>query len=622
MKTTKFGKMAVGVALGCLLVFTSLLLVSPLCAQPFLPTAVEALTNQIRVSWPTIPGKYYDVYTSDQVEALRASTKSRPVRAHTTIGSITDPTNDTNAPVQFYGVKERATSASPGPITSSTVTEVQKAIGFAFSSSSDVLSSLSDNLAAYQQMRNVRLLNSDPPALIFDPLPIGFTLDSVQKPITWSPPKIVALPTNRADLAFYSVRDLGELISTRQISSIDLTKFYLERLKKYDPALHCVITLTEDLALQQAARADQEIATGNYRGPLHGIPYGIKDLFAVRGYRTTWGAAPFKDQVIDADAAVVTKLEAAGAVLLAKLATGELAVNDIWFGGQTRNPWNTSEGSSGSSAGPASATSAGLVAFAIGTETYGSIWSPCTVCRVTGLRSTFGRVSRTGAMALSWSMDKIGPICRTVEDCAIVLDAIRGADGVDQAVIEAPFNYDPAQDLKKLRIGYRGGDLNTTALNEFAKIVDPSQLIKVKLPATPVQAMLIIDCEAAAAFDEITRFGADSFLVENFWPGALRSGQTVPAVQYLQAQRHRQKLVQQMAELMKTIDVLVGFDNDGVVLELTNLTGQPCAIIPHGGETSLSIIGRSFDEATILALAKAFQDATTYHTSHPPGFAK
>ena len=597
-------------------------LLAPLSAQPFLPVAVEPAANQLRLTWPTIPGVYYDVYTSDQVDGLRASTNSRPVRAHTTIGSLTDPTDDTNAPIRFYGVKQHAASSSAAAITSTTAVEMQKVLGFTFSNSSQLPSALRDNLASYQEMRKTRLLNSDSPALIFDPVPIGFTLETEQKPIHWSSPKIIAMPTNRAELAFYSVSDLGELIRTRQISSTELTQFYLERLKRYDRVLHCVITLTEEVALQQAAHADQEIAAGKYRGPLHGLPYGLKDLFSVRGYRTTWGAAPFKDQVIDADAAVAKKLEAAGAVLVAKLSTGELAVNDVWFGGQTRNPWSTGNGSSGSSAGPASATSAGLVAFAIGTETYGSIWSPCTVCRVTGLRSTFGRVSRTGAMTLSWSMDKIGPICRTVEDCAIVFDAIRGGDGLDQAVIEAPFNYDPAQDLRKLRIGYRSGDLNTTALNEFARIVDRSQLIRVTLPTTPVHAWTIISAEAAAAFDELTRFGADAFLVENVWPDAFRGGQTIPAVQYLQANRHRQKLVQQMAELMKTVDVLVGYDNDGVALEQTNLTGQPCAIVPHGGGTSISIIGKPFDEGTILALAKTFQDATPYHTNHPPAFLK
>jgi Asp-tRNA(Asn)/Glu-tRNA(Gln) amidotransferase A subunit family amidase len=593
---------------------------SRLTAQHFVPLGAESLTNQIHISWPTIPGKTYDLFWSDQPQALPTSTNSRALRARSTIGTFTDSTVDTNVTARFYGVKDRATlPANTGAITATSVIELEKVLGLTFSDRTQLPSALSGDRSGYEAMRAVRLLNSDPPALVFNPRPIGFTLETVQNPITWSPPKVVLLPTNQADLAFYSVRDLGEMIRTRQISSTALTQFYLGRLKKYDPTLHCVITLTEDLALQQAARADQELAAGNYRGPLHGIPYGIKDLFSVRGYRTTWGAAPFKDQVIDQDATVATKLEQAGAVLVAKLSTGELAVDDVWFGGQTRNPWNPSQGSSGSSAGPASATSAGLVAFGIGTETFGSIWSPCTVCRVTGLRSTFGRVSRSGAMTLSWSMDKVGPICRNVEDCAIVFDAIRGADGLDQAAIDAPFNYDPTLDLKQLRVGYRRGDVPSAALSRLAGLV--GQLVTITLPTTPAHAWTIIDAESATVFDELTRFGADTFLVENVWPNEFRNGQTIPAVEYLQANRHRQKLIQQMGELMKTVDVfVVGNDNDASALELTNLTGQPCAVIPHGSGTSLSFIGKLYDEATILALAKAYQDITPYHTNHPPAF--
>ena len=313
---------------------------------------------------------------------------------------------------------------------------------------------LRDQEAAYRKLRDVPIANSVPPVLVFNPLPDGSHPPAdAQRPMVLSPPGRTAAPERLEDLAYYTVRELGELLRTRRITSETLTRLALARLKKYDPQLHCVITLTEELALRQARRADAEIAAGQYRGPLHGIPYGAKDLLAVQGYKTTWGSVPYKDQSIDDTATVIRKLEAAGAVLVAKTSVGELAWGDVWFGGTTRSPWNLKEGSSGSSAGSAAATSAGLVPFAIGTETWGSIVSPCTRCGVTGLRPTFGRVSRAGAMALSWSMDKIGPIARDAEDCAIVIEAIRGSDGRDAAAVDVPFNYAPRASLKGLRIG-------------------------------------------------------------------------------------------------------------------------------------------------------------------------
>ncbi len=305
-------------------------------------------------------------------------------------------------------------------------------------------------------IRSMKLANSVPPAFVFDPVPPGMVLDTEKKPMRMSAaPDIRAITGTGEDaLAFASVRELAEGLKARRLTSVGLTKLYLSRLKKYDPKLHFVITSTEERALKQAAAADAEIAAGKYRGPLHGIPWGAKDLLAVKGYRTTWGAAGFEEQQFDYNATVVQRLDAAGAVLVAKLTMGALAQGDLWFGARTRNPWNAKQGSSGSSAGSGSAVSAGCVGFAIGTETLGSISSPSTRCGVTGLRPTFGFVPRTGAMALTWTMDKIGPICRTVEDCALVMSAIYGPDGQDRTVKNAAFNWDAQFDWKKLRVGY------------------------------------------------------------------------------------------------------------------------------------------------------------------------
>ncbi len=408
---------------------------------------------------------------------------------------------------------------------------------------------------------------------------------------------------------------------------------YLNRLKKYGPKLECYVTLTGDLALRQAKQADQEIAKGKYRGPLHGIPFGVKDLLSVKGYRTTWGSVPYKEQVIDEDATVVKRLEDAGAVLVAKFTMGELAMGDVWFGGRTRNPWNYKQGSSGSSAGSASATAAGLVGFSIGTETLGSIVSPATRCGTTGLRPTYGRVSRTGAMALSWSMDKIGPICRTVEDCALVFNAIYGPDGVDQTLYDAPFNYDPKVDWKKIRIGYLNTEFDSV---KFNKAISDSalavlrglgaNLIPIELPKTSVEGLsVILDAEAAAAFDDLTRSGKDGMLVrqnKGAWPNSFRSSRFIPAVEYIQANRVRYLVIQEMQKLMKDIDVYVVPSFGGSNLLLTNLTGNPCVVLPdgftkEGTPTSISFIGQLFGEAKLLAVAKQFQDATDYHLKHP-----
>jgi Asp-tRNA(Asn)/Glu-tRNA(Gln) amidotransferase A subunit family amidase len=517
------------------------------------------------------------------------------------------------------------------------ITGAEKLIGLEFSKAQQdsMQKDLEENLESYQTLRKIPLNNSIPPALIFNPIPVGFRIPDEQFPIHWGVSDTFPLPQMTEELAFYPIKDLAELIRSRKITSTELTKMYLARLKKYGPQLECVITLTEDLALKQAAKADEEIAAGRYRGLLHGIPYGAKDLLAVKGYKTTWGAMPYKEQYIDENAAVIQKLEEAGAVLVAKLTLGALAWGDVWYGGKTRNPWNLEQGSSGSSAGSAAATAAGLVAFSIGTETWGSIVSPSTRCGDTGLRPTYGRVSRAGAMALSWSMDKIGPICRTVEDCAIVFNVIRGSDGMDQSVIDAPFNFTTDADLQKLKIGYLKSAFEQDTLNRennqatLAKLTEMGvNLIPIELPDIPVNSLsFILSAEAASAFDELTRSGRDSLLVRqnrNAWPNVFRASRFIPAVEYIQANRFRHVLIQKMHELMQQVDLYLAPSFDDNLL-LTNLTGNPCVVLPNGFNkdgtpTSISFIGKLFDEATILSVAKRYQDATGFQLKHPPLF--
>lgn len=503
--------------------------------------------------------------------------------------------------------------------------------------------SLMDNLRQFQEsykaIHGYILHNNVSPSIVFDPLPYGFQLNEKQLPINWNLPKDVALPANREELAFYPVYKLAVLIRNKKISSVELTKLYLNRLKKFGDTLQCVISITEGTALRQAKKADDEIASGKYRGPLHGIPYGIKDLLAVEGTKTTWGATPYKDQTINTTATVVKRLEDAGAVLVAKLTMGALAWGDIWYGGVTKNPWNLKQGSSGSSAGSASATGAGLVAFAIGTETWGSIVSPSTRCGVTGLRPTFGRVSRHGAMALSWSMDKIGPICRSTLDCAIVFDVIRGSDGYDNTVRNAAFNYDSKPDIKKLRVGYIKSQFeskyNNRANDSIALNVLRSlgvQLKAVELPSdVPVNALsVMLSAEAAAAFDELTRSNRDSLLTvqrKQAWPNSFRSARFIPAVEYINASRIRQQLIEKYNAIMKDYDVIVAPSFGGNQLLMTNLTGHPCLVMPNGfnnqgSPTSISFLGKLFGEAELVAIGRAYQEATEWDEKRPKLFVE
>jgi Asp-tRNA(Asn)/Glu-tRNA(Gln) amidotransferase A subunit family amidase len=512
-----------------------------------------------------------------------------------------------------------------------------------------MLEDLQERLEHFAAIRAVPLDNGVAPALMFHPAPLAADV-SDRGGTSVVDVGNVARPGSDEDLAFASVRELAALVGSRQLSSTELTTLYLDRLRRFDPTLHCVITSTEELALEQAKQADREIAAGNRRGPLHGLPWGVKDLFSVPGYRTTWGATPYKEQVRDEKATVVARLEQAGAPLLAKLSVGALAWGDVWFDEMTRNPWNTEQGSSGSSAGSAAATAAGLVGFAIGTETWGSIVSPCTRCGVTGLRPTFGRVSRSGAMALSWSMDKVGPIARSADDCALVFEAIHGADGLDPTAVDRPFHWNPERDVHSLRVGYveslfeedRAAEVEDeqakAMLHEWQELDRRSlavlrglgvELVPLALPDKyPVAALsFILTAEASAAFDELTRSGEDDLLVRQIrfaWPNVFRHGQLIPAVEYIRANRIRALLMQEMEQTLADVDAYVVPSFGGDHLLLTNLTGQPAVVVPNGfheGDgtpTSITFMGRLYGESEVLLLAHAFQQATDFHTRRPP----
>lgn len=503
--------------------------------------------------------------------------------------------------------------------------------------------SLFKNLQEYQRLvtglHSHSLPNSTGMSLLFNPVPAGFVPEKKQLPVDFGIPQTIEVPVTQASLAFLPVYKLSSLIRSRKVTSVQLTQLYLERLRKYSDTLQCTITLLEETALARAKRADEEISRGKYRGPLHGIPYGIKDLLAVEGTRTTWGAAPFKDQQLDMTATVVSKLDAAGAVLVAKLTMGALALGDIWYGGVTKNPWDLAQGSSGSSAGSASATAAGLVPFAIGTETLGSIVSPSTRCGTTGLRPSYGRVSRYGAMALSWSMDKIGPICRSALDCALVLDVIRGRDDKDPSVHDAPFNFSRKADVRKLRVGYFKNlfDENYPTRDNDQKTLEAIRSLGVNLePITlstslPVPSLrVILSAEAAAAFDELTRSNRDSLLTDqrrNAWPNTFRAARFISAVDYINASRIRTELINEFYQKTKDYDVILSPSFGGIQLLLTNLVGTPTLVVPNGfnakgSPTSISFLGRLDGEAAIAMLGQAYQDITGWDEQAPPLFSK
>jgi Asp-tRNA(Asn)/Glu-tRNA(Gln) amidotransferase A subunit family amidase len=515
-----------------------------------------------------------------------------------------------------------------------------------------MLPSVNRAMANYEALRKVEIPADTEPSFAFHPgLPDRKPIKGPQRFSTTIATTAAKPPGDLEEVAYWPVTKLAPLLRSRAVTSTDLTKMYLARMKKYSPKLLCLITLTEDLALEQAAKADQEIKAGHYRGPLHGIPFGVKDLFDTKGILTTWGAEPYMKRVPDYDATCVERLRNAGAVLMAKLSMGALAQGDLWFQGRTKNPWSWNAeksdydaGSSGSSAGSASSVSAGLVGFALGTETLGSIVSPSGVCGTAGLRPTYGRVSRHGAMALSWTMDKIGPICRGVEDLALVLNAIYGPDGHDRSVGADPFHFEPRKPLSAMKIGVyqkgfdaqQGGRGNPQAAEARKKVYAQAleDLKKAGAAMTPVDydegfvgMRFLLEAEGATAFDDITRDGRVRTLKgqgAQDWPNTFRSGRLIPAVEYIRAQRARTLLVEKFEKFMADWDAIV--IPPGAFLTTTNLTGNPevvakCGFIQgqNGNQQPLTIgfLGKIYDEGSPLRVALAYEQATEWHAKHP-----
>ncbi|WP_420384792.1 amidase [Roseivirga sp.] len=499
---------------------------------------------------------------------------------------------------------------------------------------------LGRNKRGYDNLREYSIDNETFPALTFDPHPSGFIMPQGNQEILFpAVPNDVQLPATDEEIAFLSIPELASLLKSRKLSSERLTNIYLDRIEKFDGQLQSVITVTRDLALEQARRADQEIASGNYRGILHGIPYGVKDLMAVEGYPTTWGAEPYRNQQIDYTATVVKRLEEQGAVLIAKLVSGSLARGDVWFGGKTKNPWDLSQGASGSSAGSGSATSAGLVAFSLGTETLGSITSPATRNGVTGLRPTYGRISRHGVMSLSWSMDKVGPICRSAEDCEIVLSAIYGKDPLDPTTNLVPFATN-SSNPRDFKIAILQEDISSDSTSESGKnLIAAVELLKkelntafesVELPSEfPYRAFdIILRAESGAFFDQLVRSGEVDNMVEQTEgsrANSLRQARFIPAVEYLQANRERRRLIEEVNQLFRDYDVIIAPTFRSRQMQITNLTGHPVISIPTGFDdqgrpTSMTLIGNLYEEDKILNLARYYQQLTSFDDQHPPLF--
>ncbi len=533
-----------------------------------------------------------------------------------------------------------------------------------------LLQAANQNLNRYEEVRKIQIANDVAPPFYFSPITPGMKVNKAKLPMRFSTPK-VKRPANLEDVAFWPVMQLSQLIRTKQVTSVELTQMYLARLHKYNDKLNCVVTFLDDVAMAQARQADSEIASGKHKGPLHGIPWGAKDIIAVKGYKTTWGSGAYKDQTIEEEASLVEMLRDAGAVLLAKLTTGELASGDQWFGGQTKNPWNLAQGSSGSSAGPASATAAGCVGFGIGSETSGSILSPSARCGVTGLRPTFGRVSRHGVMALSWTQDRMGPLCRYAEDCALVMSVIAKPDGKDLSVTEIPFNWNARFDYKKLRVGYLKDAFDETRdpvakKNEQAAIAQVEKLgvklIPMKVPEGQADAGSF-SVESGAFFDELVRSGRDKQMTNPGRGNSFRSSRLIPAVEYLQSQRVRSMMMAKLAEATAEVDIYLvpansggggggrgrggeGRGGEGRAGEgrgegrgggygagrqqsatqrhfgMANSAGYPAINVANGfteegTPTAMTIYGRPYAEMEIVALAKAYQDAAGFHLRKP-----
>jgi Asp-tRNA(Asn)/Glu-tRNA(Gln) amidotransferase A subunit family amidase len=520
--------------------------------------------------------------------------------------------------IWFFFLVTIKLSAHAQEVSVNEIADAEKMIGLHFNAAQrdSMVNQLNANLHIYQYLHSFSLANS-------------------QQSINFSIPTNVVMPADKNQLAFYSIPQLSSLLRQHKITSVQLTTFFINRLKKYGDTLHCVISLTENIAMKQARQADDAFAKGIYKSPLQGIPYGLKDLFAVKGTKTTYGTPPFKNQVLDEDAFVYQQLQKAGAVLIAKLSMGELAMDDIWFGGQTKNPWNLQEGSNGSSAGSASATVAGLVSFAIGTETYGSI-----VCGATGLRPTFGSVARTGGMTLAWTSDRIGPICRSAEDAAIVFASIHGSDVYDRASRTMPFNYTGNVDLKNIKVAYAKNYIDILSANSAEKGVIKTlrdagvQVTAIDFPSNLHTSDLLTTiwaAESAAAFDPLTRSGKDSEMVQQWqsrYPNMFRSGRFIPAVEYLNVCRVRYLVMQQAFSLLSKYDIIIVPSMADEPMALTCLTGNPCITLPSGlpvtggAPPSITFIGgKLYSEATLAAFAKKFQQLTHYEQKHPAMFA-
>jgi Asp-tRNA(Asn)/Glu-tRNA(Gln) amidotransferase A subunit family amidase len=563
----------------------------------------------------------------------------------------------------------RMQDAGEKKVTLAMVTDAMKLSGLEFTDAElkAMVDSANQNLARYEEMRAVHIPNDVSPPFHFSPLVPGIEVNRTTLPFRLSAAPAVKRPADLEDVAFWPVRHLAELVRTRQVTSVELTEMYLARLHRYNAKLNNVVTFLDEYGLAEARRADAEIAAGRYKGPLHGIPWGAKDIISVKGFKTTWGSPAFRDQSFDYDASVVEMLREAGAVLIAKLATGELASGDQWFGGQTKNPWNLSQGSSGSSAGPSSATAAGCVGFGIGTETSGSILSPAARCGLAGLRPTFGRISRYGVMALSWTQDRLGPICRYAEDCAIVMHAIAKPDGRDMSVSDIPFNWNPQLDVRKLRVGYIKESFdeitnpvvkrNAEQTLDTLRSIGVSKFVPLVVPET-IANLNGLGVESVVFFDEYARSGR----MKEARGGGRPNGRLIPAVEYLRGQRLRMMMMMKLAEATANVDVyVVASSNAGgggrgegrgqgrgaaatATAETTtappagapqrpqtpaqrhsnmaNLACYPAINIPNGfadngSPTNVTFFARPFGEMELLALAKAYQDAAGFHTKRP-----
>jgi len=566
----------------------------------------------------------------------------------------------------------RMQDAGSAKITVEMVADAMKLSGLEFSEAElkEMTTAANRSLAGYEEMRAIHIPNDVSPPFHFSPVVAGMTVSRKKLPFTVSAAPAARRPAALEDVAFWPVRHLAELVRTRQVTSLELTEMYLARLHRYNGKLNNVVTFLDDYGRAEARRADAEIAAGRYKGPLHGIPWGAKDIISVKGFKTTWGSPAFKEQQFDYDASIVEMLREAGAVLIAKLTTGELASGDQWFGGQTKNPWNLSQGSSGSSAGPSSATAGGCVAFAIGTETSGSILSPSARCGLAGLRPTFGRVSRHGVMALSWTQDRLGPIVRYAEDAALVMQAIAKPDGRDMSVSDLPFNWNAETDVRKLRVGIIKESFdeitnpiakkNAEASLETLRSIGVKELVPVAVPefTTNVSA---INVESIVFFDEHARAG-DMKEARN---GGRPSGRLVPAVEYLRAQRVRMMMMEKLAAATAHVDVYVvganpfgdgggrgrgegrgtdgrgadgrGADGRGEArgdapprpqsatqrhFAMANLACYPAMNMPNGfletgSPTNFVIYGRPYGENDVIALGKAYQDAAGFHLKKP-----